>query len=726
MRLSNPKKEWLLGTLLLVLSSVAYLPVLQAGFVWDDVVMVTDNRCLRGWHGLHDIWFTTKTTDVYPITFTCLWVEWQLWGANPIGYHVVNVLLHAVGALLLWRLLKTLSVSGAWVASLLFALHPVTVASVAWVSERKNTLSLVFFLLALLAYEKFRQSTSNKWYALSITAFAFALASKTSVVMLPVILLLMGWWKTGHIVRKDIVRATPFFLLSFIFGLVTIWNQHYHAIGDSIPQQHTFLEKLAGTGCVVVFYLWKDLVPTKLSVIYPQWQLHASNPFIYIPVLLIMGVFIIGWKSRTTWGRHLLFAFGYFVVTLFPVMGFFDMYFLTFSRVADHLQYLALAGFVPLVVAGACALANKFRVPLTSMKAAVPVIAVLFAYATWTRASIYQNEEKLWRDTINKNPNAWMAFNNLGNSLFAQKRNAEARTAYESALAVNPDFPDANSNLGNLLVETKDLDAAVRHLKRATEVQPKNPKFHFNLGVALAEQRKYDEALLAYSTALQLRPNYADVHNNIAHILLKQGKWKDALQHATTALQLNPNSPEAHFNAGEAASNLDQTQQAISLFEGALKLRPDFASAHHSLGLLLAMNNQVDAALPHFREAVRLQPGASVTHASFGNALAITKHLDEAITEFEWALRIDPKNAEAHGNLANALSEKARYAEASEHYARALAIDPNNLNACVNFALTLEHQGKTNEALAQYHAALKLKPGDAMLQRQIRALTQSH
>ena len=717
------RSVWLLAGALLVLSCLVYLPVYNAGFIWDDVVMVTDNHCLRDFAGLKDIWFSTKTTDVYPVTFSMLWVEWHLWGANPLGYHVVNVLLHATGALLLWRLLKQLSIPGAWFGAALFALHPVAAGSVAWISERKNTLAFVFFLFTLLAYARFQSNSAKKWYFLSLVGFLLALTSKASVVTLPLIFLLMVWWQQGYLQKKDILRAIPFLALSFVFGLITIWAQRHHAIGDSTPQTQNFIERLAGASCAVLFYLWKDFLPVNLNVIYPQWELRGSNPLIYLPLIALIGAVSLAWVKRKTWGRHVLFGLGYFIIVLFPVMGFFDMYFLTFSRVADHLQHLALAGIIPFFVCGFLFVVRRIRVPQTVSLSAGFILLALLGTATWIRAGVYRSEETIWSDTVKKNPHAWMAYNNLGNAFFAQKKNDAAQTAYESALRENPDFPDAHSNLGNLLVEKRQLDKAVEHLRRATQVQNNNPKFHFNLGVALAEQKKFDEALQEYARALQLRPRYAEVQNNIAHVLLKQNKSAEALQHAQQALQINPDSAEAHYNAAEAASNLNQTAEAISHYESAIRIRPDFAVAHYSLGILLAMNNDVAKAFPHFQEAVRLKPDDSGLHTALGNAFAVLKHSDQAVTEFQTALRLRPDDAEAHHNLGNVLSEKGRFAEASEHYATCLKLDPQNVGAYLNFGITLEKQGKHKEAAAQYQAALKLRPGDPNIQRFLSAGT---
>jgi len=724
---AGKNKEWLLGAALLALTCLVYQPMLHAGFVWDDVFMVTDNRMLRDQHGLHTLWFTNKFADPYRITMTSFWLEWQIWQSKALGYHLVSVLTHGIGALLLWRVLRRLALPGAWLAAVVFAVHPICVASAGWISEQKNTCSLIFYLLTFLWYLRFENSGQQKWYWLALFIFVCALMSKGSVVMLPVVLLALAWWQRSRITRKDFLRIIPFFALSFGAGLVTIWFQNHKAIGGEMVQGLDFFGRLAGAAWAVWFYLWKDWMPLNLSVIYPQWQIDSHSILAYVPGVLLCATLAACWHFRKSWGRHVLFGLGYFVITLFPVMGFFNMYILVFSRVFDHWQYAALPGSIALAVCGGTFLfkqaAAKFHFSNFIGSILAGALIIFLSISTMIRAEVYTSEETLWRDTVEKNPQAWMAFNNLGNALGAAGKTDEAMQAYNAAIKINPDFPDAHSNLGNALVGQKKLDEAIEHFKKAIKGEPRMANFHFNYGIALFEKKQFKEAAEEYGTALRLQPNSADALNNMANLLNKENKFQEALGYALNALQLRPDSSEAHYNAATAFSGLDKNAEAISHLEAALKLRPDFAGAHYDLGIAFAMENKMEEAARHFREVIRLKPDDASGHSSLGNALASIKKLDEAVAEYKIALRILPDDAQTHHNLATALSEQGKLDEAIEHYRISVNSRGDDPDTHFNFGMALARQGKVAEALAQYKEALRLKPGDAKIQDQIRVLS---
>ena len=379
--------------LIALITFTAYLPVFHAGFIWDDDTLLTANALVKSSSGLYDIWFSTRPYDYFPLFYTSFWFEWRLWGMNPLGYHLVNLLLHAAGAVLLWRVLKQLRISAAWWAALVFAVHPVCVASVAWIVERKNTLSLVFFLLSLLWYLRFEaqskaqdirsgagsqdpgatsqnppspithhsshgtslSSNPRLNYALSLAAFVLALLSKTSVVTLPFVLFLCVWWLRTAAARAphpgfrpavlDLrlgMRLAPFFLLSLLFGLVTVWFQSHRAMGGENSPVDPLLVRLLGGSWAVWFYLGKGLWPMNLAMIYPRWEINPALPLAYLPALVLLGVVGLAWQFRRTWGRPVLFGLGYFLLMLWPVLGFFNMSFFLYARVADHLPDLAL------------------------------------------------------------------------------------------------------------------------------------------------------------------------------------------------------------------------------------------------------------------------------------------------------------------------------------------------------------------------------------------------
>ncbi len=336
---------------IILLTVVAYIPAMRGGFVFDDDPLIVHNPLLQASDGLHRFWFTTQATDYYPLTWSLLWEEWQLWGNSAAGYHVVNVLLHAVNAVLVWTTLRHLRIPGAWLAGLVFALHPVNVATVAWISEQKNTLSMLFFAVAILLYLRFDETSDWRWYGVSLTAFIMALFSKTAVVMLPVVLLGCVWWLRGRIQWKDLLRSLPFFALSLASGLTTIWVQHNRDLASHAVRAVSFPFRLAAAGWVPWFYLYKALLPFNLSVIYPQWNIDVSLWVSWLPGALIMGCLTLFWWKRMTWGRPLLFATGYFVATLFPVLGFFDQGFYQYSLVADHWQYCSIVAPIALVIA---------------------------------------------------------------------------------------------------------------------------------------------------------------------------------------------------------------------------------------------------------------------------------------------------------------------------------------------------------------------------------------
>ncbi|MGZ5508301.1 MAG: tetratricopeptide repeat protein, partial [Limisphaerales bacterium] len=355
-KFSTPAREntvWWLGIIGAVAVMLLYLPTFRAGFIWDDDVMLTDNPLVKGgWRGLLNIWCSTKLVDYFPLTSTSLWLEWHLWGTSPAGYHVTNIVLHAISALLLWRVLLALKIPGAWLAAALFAVHPVCVASVAWIAERKNTLSMVFYLLSILWFLRFEETGRKKLYWFSLGAFVLALVSKTSVVILPFVLLLCVWWKNQRVTRHDNVRAAPFFGLALLFGFVTVWFQLYRGIGAlNIPNADSFYIRLIGGSWAVWFYLLHAVFPVGLTMIYPRWPIDPSSLITYVPFVFLLLLLGFLWKFRRSWGRPCLFALGYSIITLLPVLGFFNMGFLAYSRAADHWQYLSVIGPVALMAA---------------------------------------------------------------------------------------------------------------------------------------------------------------------------------------------------------------------------------------------------------------------------------------------------------------------------------------------------------------------------------------
>jgi tetratricopeptide (TPR) repeat protein len=622
MKLTEPQASRLLGLFLVLATLAVYFPAMHAGYIWDDDFYLTDNPLIKLPDGLRRLWFTTEPEEYYPLTYTTWWLEWRLWGTNARGYHATNVFLHAVNSLLVWAVLRALRVRGAWLAALVFAVHPVNVASVAWISERKNTLSLLFYLLALLSYLRFEDRSQLRWYALSLGAFLLALCSKTAVVMLPFVLLGCDWWRRGAITRRDVLRSAPYFLLSLIFGLVTMWFQHHRALGGRIVREEGFLTRLAEAGWSVWFYLYKALVPFQLSMIYPRWDVKPCGALAFAP--LLGAIFVLLWRYRQRFGRGPLFSLGYFVITLLPVLGFIDQGFYDYSLVADHWQYAAILGPIAFMVAGASHLCREWT--LAWKRALGGLVVAVLSVASWRHCHVYQNQETLWRDTLAKNPKAWIAYNNLGVALRQQGRGAEALTLYEESLRLRPNYRDA----------------------------------HNNLGVALDALGQTDRAAHHFSEALRLHPRFADAHNNLGLIRLREGRFSEAMTHFAAALEAKPGNAHTLNNLGAAHRELGRVPEATEFFRQVLQMKPDFVEAHSNLAAALAAQGLHIEAIGHFAEALRLRPDDPEGHNNLGVSLAQSGRLREAVHHFQEALRLRPDYPEARHNLAVARSETSR------------------------------------------------------------------
>jgi len=586
-------KLWLLAAILVVVTAVAYMPAMRAGFIWDDDRYVTNNPGVQSLENLQKVWFKPGlTVQYYPLVFTSFWAEYQLWGLQPFGYHVVNILLHALNAVLLWFVLRKLQVRGSWWAASIFALHPVCVESVAWVTERKNVLSTLFYLLAVLAYFRFRPLTidgagrarDHRFYPLVVLLFLCALLCKTVTCSLPAALLLLVWWKTGRVEKRDVMALVPLFVLGMALGFVTAWMEKHRVGASGEEWALSFVGRCLVAGRAVWFYAGKLMLPRNLTFIYPRWEIDDRAIWQYLFPLAALAVLIALWQLRSRIGRGPLVAVLFFAGTLVPALGFFDVFPFCYSFVADHFQYLACVGLITLTTSLGATICSQADRQGRCVGAVTAVgVLVLLATLTWRQARVYHDPETLWQDTLAKNPKCWMAAGNLADELMRQGRLQEAIEHYEQALRIRPNSAEGCLNLGNALLQTGKLPEAIGEYEQALRIKPDFAGAHNNLGLALLGQGRLQEAINQYEQALRINPGFPEAHSNLGNALLRTGKLREAIEQCEQAVRLKPDLAEGHYNLGVALEELGRTREAIQHYEQALRIKPDFAEAQNAL-----------------------------------------------------------------------------------------------------------------------------------------------
>jgi len=582
-------REWLLVAAVVVAVGVAYGPAWNGGFLWDDAAHLTRPE-LRSWRGLWRIWFEPGATQQhYPLLHSAFWVQYRLWGDNPSGYHLVNLVLHSGAAAMVALTLRRLSVPGAVLAAAIFALHPVHVESVAWISELKNTLSAVLYLGAALAWLRFEEKRETRAYVVSLVLFVLGLCSKTVTATLPAALLLIHWWRRGRPSwRRDVVPLVPFFVLGTAAGLFTIWVERNLVGAEGAAFDRTFVERGLVAGRAAWFYLGKLVWPADLVFIYPRWQVNQAAWWQYAYPAAALTTLAVLWALRRRWPGPLTGAL-FFLGTLFPALGFFDVYPFLFSFVADHFQYLASLGIIALAAAGAVRLLDQLP-PRSRRAGQVLCLGGLLTLAvlTWNQSHLYADRETLYRATIRGNPGCWMAYNNLSGTLIARGAADEAIGLARTALQLKPDYPEA----------------------------------HNNLALALGSRGQVDEAISHYRTALELHPTYAEAHNNLGFALAGKGDLETAISHYRKALEIDSGQAGVHYNLAMALIARGQARAALAHFRRAVELQPDFVPARNNLGILLARGGRLDEAIEQFRIALDIDPASVEVRRNLDLALS--------------------------------------------------------------------------------------------------------
>ena len=598
-------------------AALVYAPSLGNGFIWDDDLYVQNNVALRSLGGLHDLWLRIGTTpQYYPLVYTTFWIEQHLWGLVPVGYHATNALLHALAAVLAWRLLERLAVPGAWLAAAVFAAHPVAVESVAWVTERKNVLSLVLALIALLAYVRASPPESaaarrprGPAYALALVAYAAALLAKTVTASVPAVLLVVRWWKRGRIMLRDVAWLAPFFAIGVVLASVTVRMERTHVGAIGAEWDLSLAQRLLIAGRAPWFYAGKLLWPHDLAFFYPRWTLDPTVWWQVAFPLAALAVIVALFLARRRIGRGPLAAVLIFAGVLTPALGFFDVYPFRYSFVADHFQYHASLALIAL---GAAAIVRATR-SLRPTGRAVLATALLVAFGSSARAIAlrYRDLPTLYRSVLQINPTSWAAHNNLGKILQNEGRHGEALEQFQAAARLSPDDARILNNLGSTLSALDRLDEASAVLERAL--------------VAVGEPT-----------------DRADTRTYLAVVRIRQDRPNEAADLLRTALGFRPNDAWVQYNLGVALGAAGDLEQGAAWLRKSLATDPDAARTHHELGAMLRALGDAPGAANAFERAARLEPGNAVYQTDLGVARLVVGDVAGARDALSTALRLAP------------------------------------------------------------------------------------
>ena len=705
------------AAVIVALVGAAYAPALGGGFVWDDVIF-SEEPVILSPGGLWSIWFSPgdirNEGHYWPIVYTTFWLEHKLWGLAAAPYHALNLVLHAVNALLVWRLARRLDIPGAWLLGAVFAVHPLHVESVAWIIERKDLLSGLFYLTAVLSWIGFAQKPSIGGYVRTLALFVAGMLSKSVVVTLPAALLVWHWWHAGRVTVADARRLLPFFAV----GLAIAWADFdFYASRESVDLGYSLAERTLIAARALWFYAGKLVWPTDLAVIYPRWTIDAANPLAWAFVLAAATLAAGLWAARGRIGRGPLAGALYFAVTLAPVLGFIDYGYMQFSFVADRFQYLAGLGILAVLV-GTVAEASARWPPVG--RATVRVAAVLalagLATLTWRQSGVYRDEIALFGHIVSLSPAARDAHLNLGSALLAAGRVEDGIEASRIAAEQRPETAGPLANLGRGLLAQERFDEAEAYLRQAIAKEPRHLSSLQNLAEVHRRRSRFERAEAAYRRVLEIDPRYALAHAGLGHMLGQTGRHEEGLEHMERVVSLRPDLslvPALYVQMARSARELGRLDEAEAHVRQAIALRPDHQEPLREMAELRTAQGLGDEAREYRRRARDLVGDDPAALHTFAEALRKEQRLDDALGAYREAILHSPDFAPAHAGLGLALYQAKRHVEAVESMRRALELDAD-LSVAASLRLfsghALRELGRAQAAEEEYEAALAIDP----------------
>ena len=662
-----------------------------------------------------------------PLSMTSLMLDYALGGRpdNLRQFHRTNLVLHLLNTVLLAVLLYRLFAQP-WVAALavlLFGVHPLTVEPVVWIGERKTLLAAFFALWCVNLYVWSARGPGWKLRLAALLMYVFAVLSKPTAMLVPVILLLLDYWPLRRLKRRSVLAAVPFFVIGAVFAAVTMAS-HSRTAGVVGPGELQAARVVLTVCYLIVFYLHKMVWPTNLTSVYSLPEpISLSNPVVLAGLigtsLLVLGLVLSLRKTR-------VFVIGalVFLVAVLPTLGL-----VRYSWISASDKYVYLPAIGALLILARCMgwLWDdwpRFVRPVARRGALIGLVLLVAAAETrGTRRYLHhwQDTEGLFRYMISLAPQAHMPHYNLAHALHFQGRLDEAAGEYRTVLRLNPSHADSHNNLGLILRKQVLIDEAISHCLESLRINPRQVSAMTNLGTALGDQGKYDQAIAQYKQALTVTPNDPRVHNALGAALYQQQKPHEAISAYRQALRIDARHLAAYRNLGLALLAVGDTQEAVQSYQEALRLDPADPHAHNNLGFALRALGRPDEAIKAYRQALRLRPDYFEAHRNLGSTLGSLGRYDLAASEFRAALRVDPSHAPTHNQFGDMMFEQGLYDEAAGAYRAALRCKPDYLDAQRNLGVTLACLGRLDEAIAAYREALRLNPNDPSLHNNLGA-----
>ena len=705
----------LICLVLAMITLVAFEQVRRNDFVsFDDLQYVTDNPNVnQGLSGESIAWAFTSgyASNWHPLTWLSHMADCELYGLRPAGHHITNLLLHILNTLLLFWVFRKMTGSvwpSAFVAAV-FAIHPLHVESVAWVAERKDVLSTLFWLGTMIAYVRYTERSSMGNSVLVALLFGLGLMAKPMLVTLPFVLLLLDYWPLRRFdtfsIRRLVGEKIPLFVLAAGSSVITFLVQQKG--GAVIELENISVASRLGNALVsYVGYIGKMIYPSGLAVLYPYPAegVGSWRPLVAVALLAGLTLFFIRLAAKQ---RYVLVGWLWYLITLVPVIGIVQV---GGQAMADRYTYIPSIGIFVVVAWGLGDLLSRWKYKRAVLSIFALIAILLATLATRNQVAHWRNTLALYKHTLDVTENNHVIHSNYAIALNEEGRTDEAIEHYQQALKIEPDHADAHYNLGVVFEKMGNFEQAIKHYQQLLKLEPDSTEVHYNLGVVLGIMGKREQAIAHYQRALKIKPDYAEAHYNLGVVLWKTGKREQAIEHYQKALKLKPDFTEARYNLGVVLGKTGNHEEAIEHLQQTLKLKPDYADAHYFLGVVLGKTGKRKQAIEHFQQAVKLKPDDLDAHYKLGNEFVNMGKFDQAIEHFQQALRLRPDFADAHYNLGVLLGKMGNLEQAVEHFQKTLQLDPQNFEAHNKLAQLYHQQKQPDRTVAHLAQSLAFEP----------------